>query len=751
MPDPDFIQDIDRSDPADGERESQGLGHDELYRIAAGFSDPSGQFPSPDYLWKPSLNKVATGEGTHSLSMGGGDPFLQNQAEYEQINNPNVQENLGATEVSDGHPGLDAFGGAGADVMPEYGRAQIQQTKSGHVIIMDDTPSGEKILIKHNKGNGIEFASDGSVSIRSKNNFTISVDTNGVMLFEGDLTISCQGLKADITGDLDLNVGGDFNLKVGGDKKESVQGSSRSGIDGNRGEIVKGNLSSTVLGSKTNTTLGAVSDIVKGNLRQTVGAAMNTSVKGQLRQSSETEIATSAPNQNIAAADLTVIGATGTIGGKGMIMYNQNSYTGSTVHAGLTVSAPVGNISRLNGTSAHYTTFHGSLNGTALEALNSNQAKTAGSGTASPGGYSITNSSADDIANSTIKSIDLPGPTPEIMTEYLTQSNRGIQKVSVDEGNFIRNKIDRSVKMGGVADKKLTTAEARAKIKDAANLDNMDFMTALIADGSINSNYLKPIPEKTGRTYCPGTTGSAPANPIRQNMTTKSSKIIGGKRSNLSYIPDPAYNPQAIDPRKGAYAITSKTLLAKGMPISTFLAGAAGATSLGHLSTLEARQKVARNLLAHAEVMQFARHDRSLFKDYRLKVVEGLQKPSNGVETSINSISSSRSDGRFITYELYNSKGIIDPSLTFEFAEALCNSLGTYDEIRLYYDNLDPRGKTFGGTDLNAQIAVIMPVMPKDFQINETHFNKGLATATYYNGKVQSKTDLIEIGTASSK
>jgi|TARA_R110001592_G_scaffold61672_7_gene188291 hypothetical protein len=741
------IDEPNAEDYGDGEREKAGFGKDELARIASGYSDPSGQFPSPDYLWKPSLNKVAVGEGTHSLSMGGGDPFLQNQAEYEQINNSKVQENLSSTEADDGHPGIDAFGGDGPDIMPQYTRAQIQQTKSGHVIMMDDTPSGEKILIKHNKGNGIEFASDGSVMIRSKNKFTISVDTNGVMIFEGDLTVSCQGLTADVTGDLDLNVGGDFNLKVGGDKKETIQGASRSTIDGNRGEMVKGNKSSTTLGSKTNTTLGQVSDIIKGNLRQTIGAALNTSVKGQLRQSSETEIATSAPNQNIAAADLTVIGATGTIGGKGMIMYNQNSYTGSTVHAGLTVSAPVGNISRLNGTSAHYTTFHGSLNGTALEALNSNQAKTAGSGTASPGGYSITNSSADNIANSTIKSIDLPGPTPEIMTEYLTQSNRGIQKVSVDDGDFIRNKIDRSVKMGGVADKKLTTAEARAKIKNPANLDNMDFMTALIADGSINSNYLKPLPDKTGRTFSPGKTAVAPSNPIRQNMSTKSSKVIGGQRANITFIPDPAYNPQAIDPRKGPYAITSKTLLAKGMPISTFLAGAGRATSLGHLGTFVGRQIVARNLLVQAEVMKLARRDEGLFEDYRLKVVEGVYKPVKGENRVSGGINDLSQMGQVITYELYNSKGIIDPSITFEFAEMLCNNLGAYDEIRLYYDNLDPRGKTFGGTDLNAQIMVIGPYVLPDYLIKTSKFG----AATYYNGKVQSATDLIEIGTPSSK
>ena len=735
--------DKDQEDFADGEREALGFGKDVLERIALGYSDPSGEFPSPDYLWRSSLNKVATGEATHTLSMGGADPALIDNDRLEQITNANVTKELDAA----GEISLDAFGGPGADTTPEYGKAQIQQTKSGHIIMLDDTAGSEKILIKHNKGTGIEFAKDGSVIIRSKNNFNISVDANGIMIFEGDLAISCKGLKADITGDLDLNVTGDYNLKVGGDKKETILGADRSIIDGNRGETVKGNKSSTVIKSRTNTTLGSLSEIVKDALRSTVGGTRSISVSGQSKHTSETEIAMSTNNMNLAAADMTVIGATGTIGGDGIIMYNHNLWTGHTVTAGVSVDAPVGNISRLNGTSAHYTTFHGSLNGTALEALNSNQAKTAGSGTASPGGYSITNSSADNIANSTIKSIDLPGPTPEIMTEYLTQSNRGIQKVSVDDGDFIRNKIDRTAKMGGIADKKLTTAEARAKLKSPSALDNMDFMTALIADNSINNNYLNPIPDKTGRTFSPGKTATAPENHIRQNLKPKSSKIIGGQRATVNYLPDPQYNPMAIDPRKGPYAITSKTLLAKGMPISTFLAGAGRATSLGHLGTLVGRQIVARNLIIQTEVLKIARRDSSKFEDYRLKVVEGVYKPVKGEIRTSGGIRDLSQMGQIIVYELYNSKGIIDPSMTFEFAEMLCNNLSAYDEIRLYFDNLDPRGKQFGGTDLNAQIMVMGPFVPSSYVIDQPKFG----AATYFNGKVQSESDLIEIGTASSK
>jgi len=746
-----------QGDFADGEREKRGLGKDTIKRIASGYSDPSGEYPTPDYLWRPSLNKVATGEATHTLSMGGADPALIDQNRLEQITNANVQKEIAAA----GEVSLDAFGGPGADVTPEYGKAQIQQTKSGHIIMLDDTAGSEKILIKHNKGTGIEFAKDGSVMIRSKNNFSVSVDANGVMIFEGDLAISCKGLKADITGDLDLNVTGDYNLKVGGDKKETILGADRSTIDGNRGETVKGNKSSTVIKSRTNTTLGNLSEIVKDALRSTVGGTRSISVTGQSKHTSETEIAMSTNNMNLAAADMTVIGATGTIGGDGIIMYNHNLWTGHTVTAGVSVDAPMANLTRLNGTSAHMTTFHGSLTGTADVAILSghthSQSYAANIQGTNPN-YTNTNTTAALIASDSDKSVALPGPTAAIMKEYLTQSNRGIQKVSVDDGNFIKDKIVRSKKMGGMATKKLTTAQARALLKDPLNVSNSALMTALIADGSINSNILKPVPPSTGRTYSPGKTAVAPQQHMRSGISNRSSKIIGGKRAAFTvstavatdglngrmFIPDPRFNPQAIDPRKGPYAITSKTLLAQGIPISTFLGGNGRTTTLGHLSSFEARQTVARNLMMQTLVIELCKYDVGPFEDYRLICCEGLLSTKNRPKgTKSGDINDLAQMGQVITYELYNDRGRIVPSATFEFAQMLAEELSVFDEIRLYFDDLDP-WKT-GIYRINSQIMVIMPWVPSDFNIAATDQKPKFKTQTFFNGRCQSDQDLIEI------
>ena len=723
-----FSFDIDADDFADGERELQGLGKDIISKLGFGFGDPSSEYPKPEYHFRSSLNKAATGDMSHSLNMGGGDPALFNDALSEQINtdiSANDLDAFGGTEP-------DIYGGTSDDEAPHYGKSQTQETESGHIIMTDDTPGNEKVLIKHNKGNGIELSKDGGVLIRSRNNLSISVDANGVLIFEGDLLVSSKNLKLDVTGDLDLNVTGDMNLNVGGDKKENIAGSSRSNITGNSGEIIEGGKSSTVIGSVTNTVLGAFSNTIKGDYRQTVNGSMGTNIKGQSKTTSETEIVMSTPNMNLAAADLTAIGATGTIGGEGIIMYNSNMYTKLSVQAGVTVDAPVGNFRRLNGTSAHYSTFHGSLNG---KAANATLADGIG------GGGSFSNTSADDAANDNTKSVDLPGPNSSIMNEYLTQSNRGIQKVAVDEGDFIKNKIVRYTKSGGIARKKLTTPQARAKLKDPNNAGNKKFVDSLIADGSISESYLNPVAPKTGRVYTPGKTATAPANPIRSGITTKSSKVIGGKRAAVSqYTPDSSYNPQAIDPRKGAFAVTAKTLVGQGIPISTFLAGKGSVTTLGHIATLEERQQLARNLLLQAEVIKLSKSDNSKFANHRLVVAEGVYKPEPEEVLDEKSPKALAQTGRAITYELYDKNGKNNSSIAFDFAEYLGENLAVYDEIRLDFDNLDPRGKAIGGTDFSAQITVIVPEAPIDFKMNPEQKVK-----TVYNSKTQSETDLVEI------
>lgn len=691
-----------------------------------GFSDPRGEFPRKDHHFKSSLNKEVVEGHKTSVDIGGGDP------------------------------GLDAFGGEGQkiegnyflpgigwgwsrssdineedDIVPQYSDIQVQETKAGHKLILDDTTGGERVVLKHGNGSGIQLSADGSIVIRAKNNFTVAVDATGNIIIDGDLRISSKNLKLDVTGDLDMNVAGDWNVTVAGDKRESIYGSHRAEINGNRGEIVKGNKSKTVLGSETNTVLGASNNVTKGNHNLTVAGSSTFSISGVFKQSSEAEYTVASPSVNISAGDLSVLGAAGTVGGKNVIMYNYNMHTGHTVHA----------------ESMTADTFHGDLNGTAKRS-NATSSQNYGEAATSGSSYSYTETAVDNTASYQ--------PDGALMKQILQNSSRGVAEVTIDEGDYIKNKIDRTSKMGGIAGRKLTTQEARAKMKDVANRNNKEFLSAIIADGSISNSFSNKIPPAIGRTYSSGSVALLPP----ESGTGSSSKMIKGKREFTGFSPDPAYDPMAIDPRKGPFSINAKTLVGKGIPISTFLGSKGSPTNLGHLATIEERQALARQLLLQAEVIKFVRADEGRFKDYRIVVAEGLYKPHSGETLSTGSILDLARTGRAITYELYDLQNKISLEKTFEFAEHLAEYLFGYDKILLNFDSLNPEGD--GG--VHAQITVIMPEVDREYKIIKkvrpttasgdtkdqgqkpsSAIQPDFELETVYNNETLSDTDLVEV------
>lgn len=686
------------------------------------FEDPRGEYPTPKYWNSSSLNKEVTGEEKTTVDAGGGDPGI---SAFGGHGEPVI--GLDAFGGKGEEVGLDAFGGAGPNIAPEYGKIQVQESVSGHKTVIDDTPGAERMLFRHKTGAGIEMSADGSVSIRSRNNMVIAIDAEGGIIIEGDFRISSKNLQIDVTGDLDLNVTGDFNTTVAGTKTETVYGNHRTNVSGNQAETITGSKSETVLASQTNTVLGTLTDVTKGDRNVTTGGSSTMSVGGTFKASAQGEYTLAAPSMNISAGDMSILAAQGTIGGANVIMYNYNMYTGHTVYAGDTVSAPVGNLTRTNGTSAHYTTFHGDLNGTANSALEANVA--AGTG---GGGASVTSSTATNIADDTKASYQ---PDAALMKQILSYSTRGVNEVSIDSKDYIRNKIDRTAKMGGIANRKLTPNEARMKLKDANNAANKDFIAALVADGSVSDTYFsQKIAPAIGRTYSgPGSVSYSTGDGAAANY------YVTGDRKFSGFSPDSKYNPQNIDPRNGPLAITPKTLVGAGIPISTFLGSRGFATNLNHLATLEERQTLARQLLLQAEVIKIARENKDKFRGFRINVAEGVYKKMPNEQLEEGSILDLAQTGRAITYELYDSKNASYNEITFEFAEYLAEYLTGYDKIIVSYDTLDPRVN-----EMQSQITVIMPEVDKEFKIVGRE-KPEYKLKSDYNGKSISETDLVEV------
>jgi len=661
--------------------------------------DPQGEYPKPEYQFESSI-----GYEDEQLSTGGGDPDID------------IADIMATTTQNSS----------------DYTEASVKRTKSGHVLIFDDAGGEERIILKHRNGTGIEMRQDGTIIMRAENNVITSVGGSSVFMIEGDLKVSCKNVEVDATGDLDMRVAGDYNLTVGGDKKETITGSVVETISKNKALTVSGNDNDIILGTRTNTTLGNHNNIIKGNYDNTVGGDYTMSGKGKAFFTSMTNVAISSPDINIGAADLTVIGATGTMGGDHMQMFTRNLRAGGTVYADVSVDSPKGAITRIDGTSAHYTTFHGSLNGTAKQSnitAAQNYADPASGGGTSGSAFAFSSTSADDLDNNTVNTAK---PTADIMKTYLTKGQDGVQQVLIDEGDYIKDKINIGPNTGFITESPLTQKEIRTKLKDPANNTNREFINTLYAENRISKEYLKKIPPEIGRSY----DGNINYIPFRgEGSQIADSVLIKGSPQIQPILPDSRFNPMALDPKKGVFAINLKTLLGTGIPLSTFCIG----TTLGHLATLEERQTLARHLLLQAEVIKYKKLS-DQFKDYQLVVAEGVYKKGASEILTPGSVPFLAQTGRAIVYEMYDERNISSSEVLFNFATRLAENLFGYDKIIIDYDQLDPDGAT-----LNAQIIVIMPQVDEDYNIIGAAL-PALKLETRFNNEVLSNTDLVEHG-----
>ena len=415
-----------------------------------GRTDPSGRYPRAEYVGVSSVNNVATGAKTKNVYLGGSAP--------------NVDLDLSTEPTSD------------------YTQNQVKETASGHVIEYDDTYGRERIMLRHRTGSGVEMRADGSVIISSTKNSVKITAADEKVIVEGDGEVIYNGnLKMRVAGDFDMEVGGDFNVKVGGDVEKNIRGSYIKEVVENYEKRIVGNSASFIVGAATETTFGNKNNIIKGNFDNTVEGNTEFAVKGEILMTSADGVIVTSPDVNIVASSLSVLGDSGTIGGANMVYY------GHTAH-----------IPRVNSTSVHATamyatTFHGSLEGTAKEALDANKAATAAIGTASPGGYETT------VNSTTAADSDTSQPTTATISDLINNSSLGVRVVEVDTFGDLKNATDRTADYGGISKFDLTTEAARSKLRDPNNLNNTTFIATLLSDGTISKNFVNSTAPNFGR------------------------------------------------------------------------------------------------------------------------------------------------------------------------------------------------------------------------------------------------------------
>lgn len=437
---------------------------------------------------------------------------------YSALNNPqNTQTVGGATN-------------AGAGVQYPHSRTNV--SRSGHVLQFNDTPAGERVLLKHRTGSAVDMLPDGSMAISSNGNLVLTVMKDQTIVIHGNV-------KYEVNGDFDFDVRGNFNVKalnynlnVEGNKSETIKGSSRSTISGNQGTTVKGSTSLTTLGSLTQTSLGNTSIISKGTLMSTSGSNMTVASGGAMKTSAEGGYDVSSTNINIAANSTTVVGATGTFGGAGVVMYGK----GATFGEGVT--AP---------------TFHGDLDGVA-QTSRVTRSQTYDEASQGNPGAAITNTATPSTAL----------PNGALMTDYLTLSPKGILQVSIDETGDLYNMINKTQFYQGLSADPLSTSDVRSKIRDEANHSNSAFTAGCIAEGTLSPTYANPVPGGIGRAASSSSSGAYLGNP---DMGTSEPAWIkpAQKPTKKPFLPD------ARSRIGQSTIITEKTILMNGIPLSTFL------------------------------------------------------------------------------------------------------------------------------------------------------------------------------------
>lgn len=441
-----------RNETLSGLEETQGVPQE-------GFSDATGEFPKRDYFYGPGISKTARGENINELWHSGGD-FGVDASVAEQIPS-------------------------------QYPYNQVQETQSGHSIEIDDTPGGERILIKHRTGSGIELRADGSLVFSTKNKKVSLTGGDDVVIVEGQADLVYKGnLNLRVDGDFNLDVGGNWNVNVSGDKDEEIRGRNNFIVDRDQQQTIRGSRD-TRIGFIDNITIGDQQIInTLNDVRYFVNGKFDIASSDTMKISSERKISMASEKVGISASNLSVIGKDGSVGGDNIEFYGP-------IFKG-TGSSDFGKSDAV---------FFGRLIGSAqqadlaVQAMTSNHAiKADGAGVA---GYLGSLPDLPDllITYPTPVQPNDPKRTPPIgiFVDLILQStNSGIYKLDFDtEFNDSIRLVD---DYKGAFIKEPNIHEVRSKLRDDQWRNNGELINKLISESRLSKSWTQTKPPNIGRT-----------------------------------------------------------------------------------------------------------------------------------------------------------------------------------------------------------------------------------------------------------
>jgi len=619
-----------------------------------GMADPTGEYPRRDNWFGNSVSAAARGVKVNGLWIGGSTFGV------------NLDVPLQA-------PSIFPFN-------------QANETPSGHSFELDDTPGGERILVKHNTGAGVEMKADGSVVIVSKANrvevvgadHSVIVQGRGDVVYDGDMNLT-------VNGNYNLRVNGNYNIDVGANCNNSVHGSYITETGDAHSTVVRGNKDVKVYGDTVDFHVGERKIASKEDLRFITKNDFIVNSKRHVRLTAyEYLTASSGKVVTISSEDTRVTGKKGRVGGADFQFVGSN-FSGAKDYD--------------NDAGVSQATFEGSLFGCALEAKNSLYAQKAVwayssvvsnfSNFSNVAAFSNLSGIAGTITGSTAPVIPIPpatvptnspyiqflaAGTPDVILKYpfsATTSDGAdqyiatpewaevwnkvspfaVRHVSVDEDFFLEDKISKCGREGekvGYSNYFKWTpdiGEIRSKLRtiDGANdastapemqTDGPKCISTLLDENRISPKYKIPAPQAPYQMKREGSaTPSARfgytlmGNPVERRSKTFTSKIQSVSKTILA---DPLYNPDKHDA-----PISSSSKLSRSATVGKFLGAAGSRASLEFIPLIIDRQDLARQWYLHAMLMDGVASSKQ-FANYRLQVTEAFYYPANGIREQFN-------------------------------------------------------------------------------------------------------------------
>lgn len=227
-----------------------------------GFQDPTGKYPLRNLVDEPDTNRLARG--------------IIKETAIEFKDSTRTKEISIANSSETWEQPIAPFGG-------KYPYSKVYESETGHLFIMDDTPTHENISLYHRQGTFLDVDANGTqVNKIVGDGYTI-IDKNGSIyiggrclltvgngvniLVEGSADIQVEGHSViNLKNKADISVANDLNLSVGGDMKTRVAGNYT--------------VEAANLGFKTAGNINAIAD---GNTLITGSASMQLQSDGNMR------------------------------------------------------------------------------------------------------------------------------------------------------------------------------------------------------------------------------------------------------------------------------------------------------------------------------------------------------------------------------------------------------------------------------------------------------------------------------------